>query len=231
MRGDAVCITGCDTGVTGAVTVPAEIGGLPVTEIADDAFKGCESLESLYIPDSVTALGSNVCWECFGLKDVRLPENLTEIPDHAFVYCTSLSTVRIPESVTFIGESAFGCCSGLKTLTIPQSVTEIGEFILYGCSSLESVTILNPECKINLMAFYYDGLIVYGYSGSTAEPYAAQNYHSFRALAPDGSVFCDADGDGEITVSDAQDVLQYYTDLLAEKQPSWHAITGNPDFP
>lgn len=231
VSGDSVCITGCDTAVTGKVEIPEKIDGLPVTEIAEDAFRGCEKLESLYIPDSVETLGGNVFWECFSLKEIRLPQNLKEIPHHAFVYCTSLSTVQIPEHVAYIGESAFGCCSGLKTLVFPESVEEIGEFVLYGCSSLESITVLNPACKLNLLAFYYDGLTVYGYSGSTAEPYAAQNYHIFRALAPAGSVFCDADGNGVIDVCDAQCVLQYYTEALTGKQPSWQKIIAEKNTP
>ena len=103
---------------------------------------------------------------------------------------------------------------------------------LNGCASLDYVTVLNPECRIVCLAFYYDNLDIRGYAGSTAETYVRyNNNYTFCPLAPEGSVFCDADGDGEITVGDAQCVLQYYTETLAQKTPSWHAITGNPDIP
>ena len=60
-----------------------------VTSIGEEAFRYCESLTSIVIPESVTS-----------------------IEDYAFSSCISLTSIDIPDSVTSIEESAFaGCCS------------------------------------------------------------------------------------------------------------------------
>jgi hypothetical protein len=67
---------------SGAVIIPADYDGLPVTEIGNDAFDWM-SLTSVTIPTSVTTIG-----------------------EYAF-YNTSLTSITIPASVTSIGEGAF----------------------------------------------------------------------------------------------------------------------------
>lgn len=45
------------SGPGGAVTVPSNLGGAPVTSIGDGAFSGCESLTGITIPKGVTSIG------------------------------------------------------------------------------------------------------------------------------------------------------------------------------
>ena len=107
--GTGITITGY-SGEGGAITIPDEIDGLPVTSIGDYAFRGCTGLTSVTIPDSVTSIG-----------------------DRAFYLCTGLTSVRIGSSVTSIGNFAFYLCTGLTSVTIPDSVTSIGDFAFRGC--------------------------------------------------------------------------------------------------
>ena len=85
-------------------------------EIYDSAFRGCRSLTSITIPDSVTSIGYE-----------------------AFYGCTSLTSVTIGNGVTSIGRSAFRGCTSLTSITIPDGVTSIGQYAFYDCTSLASV--------------------------------------------------------------------------------------------
>jgi len=70
------------TGVGGAVVIPANINGTPVTAIGNYAFSsnpyGIQSITSLSIPDSVTSIGHDAFYYLRGLTNFEVdPNNLT----------------------------------------------------------------------------------------------------------------------------------------------------------
>ena len=69
--------------------------------ICDGAFKNCNGLTSVTIPNSVTSIGYS-----------------------AFRGCSSLTSVTIPNSVTSIGKYAFNNCSSLKSIIIPAGTKQ-----------------------------------------------------------------------------------------------------------
>ena len=68
-----VTITDCNEAAQGELVIPAEIEGLPVTSIRNAAFKYCERLTSVTIPDSVTSIGYDAFALCYGLESITLP--------------------------------------------------------------------------------------------------------------------------------------------------------------
>ena len=126
-----------------------------VTTIGDSAFKYCDSLTSVTIPDSVTTIGDNAFWSCIDLTSVTIPDNVTSIGEWAFGYCSSLTSVTIPDSVTEIGISTFAGCDSLTSVTIPDSVTTIGDHAFEGCSSLTNITIPESVTTIGGSAFAF----------------------------------------------------------------------------
>lgn len=65
--------------------------------ITDDAFKNCENISEIVIPNGVTAIGHNAFAMCYGLSSLKIPASVTTIGVSAFAYCENLSTVNFED--------------------------------------------------------------------------------------------------------------------------------------
>ena len=122
---------------TGEVVIPAEITvddiKYNVTSISNYAFRDCDGLTSVVVPNSVTSIGDYAFISCTGLTSVTIGNSVTSIGSRAFYGCTGLPSVTIPNSVTSIGGSAFSGCNKLNgRLSLPSSITSIGEYAFSG---------------------------------------------------------------------------------------------------
>ena len=110
-------------GPGGAVTIPSNLNGLPVTIIGTQAFSGCTGVSTVTIPGSVTNIEANAFSGCTSLNGVIIPTNVTSIGNQAFDGCVSLTSVIIPNSVTNIGSLAFSACASLTNITVQAQNT------------------------------------------------------------------------------------------------------------
>lgn len=124
-----------------------------VETIGYDAFRDCENLISVSVPNTVTRIYDRAFYNCGALTSVTLPENISFINEELFYNCSSLTSVNIPKSVEQIGKYAFYGCSSLTSITIPDNVTWINNEAFYNCSSLVSVTFGNKLSRIWDSAF------------------------------------------------------------------------------
>ena len=122
-----------------------------LTTIGENAFKECDKLTSITVPDGVTTIGAGAFYACTSLKSVTLPDGVTTIGSRAFYRCTSLTDVNIPNSVSLIATETFYECSSLKNIIIPDSVTTIGYYAFQYCRALQDVTIGN---NVNIISNY-----------------------------------------------------------------------------
>lgn len=147
--------------------------------VGDFAFKDCENLESITLPDSVEALGycsiDNTAYldnpdnwihgvlylgnhlvhaELGGQTSYTVRESTVSISPEAFMSCAGLESVTLPDSLRVIGESAFNGCYDLKSIDLPDSLEIIGSYAFVSCG-LSSVDLPAGVTHIGEKAFGY----------------------------------------------------------------------------
>jgi hypothetical protein len=148
--------TGAYNSYHGDVNIPKSIIhndiNYTITKIDWYAFKNCDELKSVTIPNTVTSICKEAfCWS--SIKKAVIPNSVTEIGDEAFCGCHDLSSVSIPDKISVIGNDLFNSCYSLTSISIPNSVTSIGERAFRG-TGLTSVTIPNSVTSIGERAFW-----------------------------------------------------------------------------
>ena len=146
------------TKYAGTVIIPSTVEynnkTYTVTGINVGAFKNCNELNSVTIPESVTSIYSDAFNGCSALTSVNMTNGVKKIWDRAFEDCSNLTSITIPEGVTSIGENAFSNCVRLASIEIAASVTTIGVKAFYGCSSLTNIVLPNNITRIEIGTFY-----------------------------------------------------------------------------
>ena len=158
--------------LTGELVVPNTI-----SKIKGSAFTRCIGLTGLYIPQSVTTIGSSsydyyynyyipAFNGCFGIEHVTVDENnsvydsrsncnaIIETGTNKLLQGFNCST--IPQGVNEIGNNAFIGCTGLTgSLVLPNTVTKISDNAFAGCTGLTGSLVLpNTVTVIGDYAFY-----------------------------------------------------------------------------
>ena len=130
--------------------------------IAEGAFSGCGSMQTLVLGEGVLEIGANAFFECSSLRTLALPDGLETIGESAFMYTYNLTgltfgqglmhiganafrssgakgSLELPEGLRSIGEYAFAANRGLYSLSLPSTLEEIGESAFTNCVDLFEV--------------------------------------------------------------------------------------------
>ena len=125
-----VSIKAANTSISGAVVIPETVsnGGITytVTAFASRAFRTCEEITSVSVPNTLTN------WDT----------------DRIFSTCTKLVDVNIPEGVSVMQMSTFNTCPSLGHLILPLSLENLPGAMFYA-SHVQRLTIKNPNTTFN----------------------------------------------------------------------------------
>lgn len=146
-----------------------------VKRIGKSAFRNCNQLTEIVLPEGLEVIGDTAFYGCTQLKQISLPKsvsqigayaykgcplqgtldlmNIKDIGEGAFEGCTGLTSVVLPENLLRIEASLFQGCTGLTVVNIPQCVTAIGISAFASCSRLQSVAIPDEVERIEDYAF------------------------------------------------------------------------------
>ena len=82
-------------------------------------------IKELVIPDSVTNIGSQMCFNCVSLETVTIGGGVTVIPSRCFAGCSSLETVDLsnnPNKINLQNINAFQGCDNLSLIIVPDEL-------------------------------------------------------------------------------------------------------------
>ena len=135
-----------------SVVLPANIEGIGYA-----AFAGCDQLQSVVIPASVTYI-EDYAFAGTGLTSIDLPSTVGFMGDGVFSRCTALTSANINSKG--IGCFAFLGDTALAQVAIGANVGYINEGAFNGCTALTTVN-FDPKCSLSRIgdeAFINSGL-------------------------------------------------------------------------
>ena len=99
---------------SGDIVIPETYNGKPVIAIGEEAFRGCDALTSIIIPDGVKSIGREAFKGCDALTGIIIPDGVKSIGRAAFEGCGSLESVELPNSIISIASYVFDNTKSLK---------------------------------------------------------------------------------------------------------------------
>lgn len=102
------------------------------TYIGNNAFINHSELSGVYLPNTLTEIGSNA-FAGTTLTKVEIPDKVKAIGDGAFAECNYLNTVYLSDDLETVGDNAFaGCAIKNHNLTLPTKVKTVGDYAFSG---------------------------------------------------------------------------------------------------
>ena len=152
-------VEGIGTCTDTEIIIPSTYNDYPVKIIDLWAFKDCNFIESVIIPDSIVIIDEGAFLGCTSLKNVEIPESVIYISASVFANCPSLREINIPNSVVMFGHNIFGTNNNLSYNEYHNGLyigNKQNPYIIFMKAKDTSITdcIIHPNTKfINASAF------------------------------------------------------------------------------
>ena len=138
-----------------SINIPSQITSdstiYHVVGVGSNAFSYCDSLQSIYLPNSIVSIGDSAFFQCELLDSIIIPDRVSSIGKRVFAKCTNLAHMSVAEGNTTydsrgdcnaIIESVsntllFGC----QNTIIPTTIEHIADWAFWGCVHMKSICV------------------------------------------------------------------------------------------
>ncbi len=173
------CIFGAEgsTGFThySSTGIPSSLKEVIVTggeRIPNNAFWGCESVESIILPSGIPSIGEDTFYSCSNLTSITFPASITAIDSSAFHWSDNITNIYYEGTIEdwcniSLNNSIFSSNSNhfylrnsnneweeITSIDIPNTITEIGNYRFKRFNNVTSIAIPDSVTSIGNSAFY-----------------------------------------------------------------------------
>lgn len=208
---------GKEASYDGDITIPETVNHngkvYTVVRIGDEAFRNCDELVAVVLPQSIRSLGNSIFLDsdllatlnlpdgieemgdsvmrnCNRLRSVHFPRSMKEVPPYCFSGCGSLHTIGLHEGIVSLKRDAFGGAL-LDSIAFPSTLTTIERGVFWDCKRLKKIHIPSSVTRIGDFVFWGCDSITDVYV-ERSEPLPItnifQNLKDVKLHVPSGSV-------------------------------------------
>ena len=129
--------------------------------ICASVFEGCEALESIDIPASVTTIGNSSFLDCKSLKTVNINSTGDLVIGSNAFKNSAIESVTIPKGTKKIDSNAFNGCAKLTSVDFAPGTAALtlGAGVFESCKALTSIALPDRVTVIPNNAFRYDSAL------------------------------------------------------------------------
>ena len=192
--GEAVITGVVDRAAYKKFEIPEQIDGFKVTRIGKDAFRWCKKLQSVEIPENITAIEDGAFWDCAHLSNIRLPDGITYLGRDIIEATNYANHLNWDDGLMYLGDRLVMARDrenntnghGMSDdVIIRDGTTLIADGVFdTGFSYLKSITVpasVTTICGTALVTENKD-VVMKGYEGTAAQSYAAEHGLKFESL-------------------------------------------------
>ena len=205
-----------------------------VKTIGEAAFNLCPKLRSITIPNSVVTIEEWGIAHNESLRELHLGSGAVNLDDYAIrhILFTACSRTVLPREVTWIARGAYQD-QGITMVILPAQITNLEHSCFEGCEYLTEIYNFSHEPQgcmgTTFEDYHYENCTLYVPRGTKEIYEQVPVWGSFRHIEEfDATTIIpgDVNGDGEITVADANATIEV---IINGGSSNGHSRVPNPD--
>jgi hypothetical protein len=211
--------------VAGNVAIPSRLGNCEVSAIGNWAFRYCDKVTSVSIPEGVISIGESAFEGCSSLQAVTFPSSMIALGNFSFYNCSSLKCVLFKDDVILLGSYAFCGCTSLESITFAGNEPAVGNYAFYSCPATAKVFIPPSAPCWPAPGNGWNGMTLH-YAEPSGQVAYAGSLPEFTAFSPEAAVKISPSARMPFTEADAADIASKITYFPADSDQGVRFFKG-----